>query len=203
MPRKPRENVENGIYHVYARGNGKQVIFRDDRDRLAYLSLLSEVVDHHELRCLAYCLMDNHIHLVLETPLANLSFGMQALHSEYAQNFNERHDRVGHLFQGRYGAVRIKTDAQLWTVLAYIAANPVEAGLVEKPEAWRWSSYAAVIGPAPLPRLLDWPHLRSYLQPDHTGAIARYRRLVEGARALASAFTESDPAASLCKGSDP
>ena len=145
MPRKPREEVEGGVYHVYARGNGKQRIFLDDRDRATYLSLLRLEIERRNWQCLAYCLMDNHIHLLIETPEANLGRGMQRLHSAYAQLFNERHERVGHLFQGRYGAVRIESDEQIWTTLAYIEANPVRSGLCSRPADWPWSSYRDVI----------------------------------------------------------
>lgn len=197
MPRKLRENVEGGIYHAYARGNGKQVIFQDDEDRFAYLRIFGGVVDRCDWRCLASCLMDNHVHHVIETPFPNLSAGMQLLHGEYAQEFNARHDTVGHLFQGRFGAVRIQSDAQLWTVLAYVAANPVEAGLAARPEDWPWSSYAALIGPGDIPRWLDWPRLRSFLSDNGIGCVDRYRRLVENAKCLAETFATEDAGTDL------
>ncbi len=145
MPRKPREEVEGGVYHVYARGNGKQRIFLDDQDRWTYLALLRREIERRKWQCLAYCLMDNHVHLLLETPAANLGRGMQRLHGAYGQIFNERHGRVGHLFQGRYGAVRIKDDEQLWTTFAYIEANPVRSGLCARPADWPWSSCRDVL----------------------------------------------------------
>jgi REP element-mobilizing transposase RayT len=106
MPRAPRDNFEGGIYHVFARGVVKQPIFRDDLDRRAYLHLLGTAVERFGWRCLGYCLMGNHIHLVIETPRPNLSAGMQWLHGTYADEFNKRHDRSGCLFQGRFGAKR-------------------------------------------------------------------------------------------------
>jgi putative transposase len=154
MARRPREEVEDGIFHVYARGNAKQAIYLDDLDRLTYLRLLGLTVERRSWRCLGYCLMENHVHLLLETPDANLAAGMQWFHGVYAQTFNERHRRVGHLFQGRYGAVRIKSDAQLWTVLRYLSLNPVEAGLCARPAEWQWGSYGTHLadGPAWLDR---------------------------------------------------
>ena len=143
MARKLRENIEGGSYHVFARGNDKQAIFRDDFDRNRYLQLLGEVVVAREWGCLAYCLMDNHMHLLVETPSADLSSGMQWLHGRYARAFNVRHHRVGHLFQGRYGAVRMTSNTQVLTVASYIALNPVEAGLCRRPNDWKWSSYGA------------------------------------------------------------
>jgi REP-associated tyrosine transposase len=149
VPRPHREELEDGIFHVYARGNAKQAIYLDDADRQAYLQILDLVVKKRRWRCLAYCLMENHVHLLLETPEANLAAGMQTLHGVYAQAFNQRHDRVGHLFQGRYGAVRIRTDAQLLTAARYLALNPVVAGLCAKAADWRWGSFAAAGSGAP------------------------------------------------------
>jgi putative transposase len=128
------------MHHVYARGNRKQRIYLDDRDRVAYLRLLGLVVRERGWRCLAYCLMSNHLHLLVETPQPNLGAGMESLQGGYARGFNRRHGRTGHLFERRYGAVRIRSDAQLWWVVRYIAMNPVEAGLCARPEEWRWSS---------------------------------------------------------------
>jgi putative transposase len=138
VPRRPRENVEGGIYHVYARGIAKAPVFEDDFDRRRYLQLLRKVSAKNRWVCLAYCLMGNHLHLLIETPDANLSSGMRQLHGSYAQTFNARHHRSGHVFQGRYGAVRITSDPQLQAVSEYIANNPVEAGFCERPEDWPW-----------------------------------------------------------------
>lgn len=163
VPRKPREEVAGGIHHVYARGNDRGLIYRDDHDRHAYLFLLGRVVARQEWRCLAYCLMDNHVHLLLETPKPNLGEGMQRLHGDYARLYNKSHDRVGHVFQGRYGAVRITSDRQLWTTAGYIARNPVEAGLCADPEDWAWSSFAAAARGGQ-PNWLDSARLRRYLR---------------------------------------
>jgi REP element-mobilizing transposase RayT len=153
--------VEGGVYHVYARGNAKGIVYRNDVDRWIYLRRLERVVDRSSWICLAYCLLDNHVHLLLETPVANLSSGMQWLHSGYAQGFNARHGRSGHVFQGRYGAVRITSDAQLCMTAAYIARNPIEAGLCERPDDWSWSSCRPVIREK-TPRWLDGDRLLRY-----------------------------------------
>jgi putative transposase len=184
--RPPREEVEGGIYHVFARGNRRSPIFLDDNDRHRYLRMLGETVGRQGWYALAYCLMDNHVHLLLETPQGNLGAGMQHLHGRYAQRFNRRHGHVGHLFQGRYGCVRMKSDAQMWTVTAYIAANPVSAGRARRPDEWRWSSYRATVtssGP---------PWLSPSRLLEHFGArggepVLRYRQAVsERAAARAS-----------------
>lgn len=179
MARKPREEVAGGIYHVYARGNGRQAIFLDDDDRRLYLFLLRREIARWQWHCLAYCLMENHVHLLIQTPNANLARGMQRLHGAYAQVFNERHDRDGHLFQGRYGAVRVETDDQLWTVLAYIAANPVRGQLVERPNEWPWSSHRQVIA-SDDSGLVDLAQLLALLGGSARDPLAAYKKLVEG-----------------------
>src|SRR4051812_46440390 len=128
MARKPRQEIENGIHHVFARGNDRQTIYRDDQDRLVYLSLLRLTVAGARWHCLAYCLMDNHLHLLIQTPEANLGKGMQHLHGRYARTFNDRYGRSGHLFQGRFGSEHVKDERQMWVTARYIARNPVEAG---------------------------------------------------------------------------
>lgn len=177
MARPLREEVEDGVFHVYARGNAKQPIYLDDFDRRTYLHLLGVTVEKRKWRCLAYCLMENHVHLLLETPEANLAAGMQWCHGLYARGFNERHDRVGHLFQGRYGAVRVTSDAQLWTLLRYLSLNPVEAGLCTRPADWRWGSYCAVRDDAPA--WLDRARLLEYLSGAGGDPWRRYVDFVE------------------------
>jgi putative transposase len=159
MPRRPREEFPGAVHHVFARGIVRRSIFVDDDDRRAYLGLLGTVVIRQRWRCLAYCLMDNHVHLLLETPEPNLGAGMQRLHGTYGREFNDRHERSGHVFQGPYGSARVKRDAHLVMAAAYIAANPVEAGACRRPEDWSWSSHAALLrGTAPawldVPRML-------------------------------------------------
>jgi REP element-mobilizing transposase RayT len=151
------------------------LIFRDDLDRLRYLVLVGRVVARFRWRCLAYCLMGNHLHLVVETPIANLGAGMQVLHGDHARSFNARHKTSGHVFQGRYGSKRVKTDAQLWQVLEYLALNPVEAGLCSRPEEWRWGSRGAVTRGA-APGWLDDARTAAFLRgmgaAPGTGALA-------------------------------
>jgi REP element-mobilizing transposase RayT len=150
VARRARQEVEPGIHHVYARGNDRRRIYLDDADRERYLAALGRVAERQRWGCMAYCLMDNHVHLLIETREPNLGTGMHRLHGGYAQSFNARHGCTGHLFQGRYGAVRIKSDAQLVATVAYIVRNPVEAGLCARPEEWAWSSHGATLaGRAP------------------------------------------------------
>lgn len=146
MPRKPREEEAGALHHVCARGAKGELIYVDDVDRQGYLRLLGVVVDELEWRCLAYCLMGNHVHLLVETPHPNLGVGIHHLHGDFARRFNDRHDEKGHVFQGRYKAKRIRSDAQMWQTMRYVAQNPVEAGLCATPADYRWSSHAAVAG---------------------------------------------------------
>ncbi|HRV31801.1 MAG TPA: transposase, partial [Kiritimatiellia bacterium] len=104
MARKPRALVAGGIYHVTSRGNERQAIFRDDHDRVRFLERLAESASTHQVRVYLYCFMPNHVHLVVETPLANLDRFMGSLLTGYTVYFNHRHGRTGHLMQGRYGA---------------------------------------------------------------------------------------------------
>ena len=136
--------MAGGIHHVYARGNDRRRIFGDDEDRQAYLKRFASVVVQQRWRCLSYCLMDNHVHLLIETPEPNLGAGMQRLHGGYGRDFNARYQRGGHLFQGRYGSLSLKTEAHLWSAAAYIAANPVAAGACARPEEWPWGSHVLV-----------------------------------------------------------
>ena len=162
---------------MFARGNGKQAIYLDDDDRRTYLRMLGAVVTKHSWCCLAYCLMENHVHLLLETPRANLGVGMQWLHGLYAQTFNERHGRSGHLFQGRYGSVRVKTDAQLWMLARYLAVNPVKAELSGRPADWPWSSHGALVG-SRLPRWLDHSRLLQYFAAAGGDPAERYSAMI-------------------------
>ena len=179
MGRRPREEIEDGIFHVFARGNRRQPIYLDDVDRRRYLALLGGVVNQYDWRCLAYCLMENHVHLLLETPRANLAVGMQWLHGLHAQTFNERHGRSGHLFQGRYGSVRVTTDAQLWMLVRYLAVNPVKAELCERPADWLWSSHGAFTG-SRLPHWLDHSRLLQYFAAAGGDPVQRYAAMIAG-----------------------
>jgi putative transposase len=178
MARPPREELAGAIHHVYARGNAKEVIYRDDADRERYLVLLGRVVVRQRWRCLAYCLMDNHVHLLIETPVPNLGGGMQWLHGLYAQAFNNRHRRSGHVFQGRFGAVRAKSDAHLLMLARYIARNPVEGGLCDEPAEWPWSSHPTALARRQEPAWLDTPRLLDFFGAGGGDSHRRYADFV-------------------------
>jgi putative transposase len=183
MPRSPRTEAAGAIHHVYARGAARQDIFLDDADRRRYLRGLERTTRWTCWRCLSYCLMSNHVHLLIETPRPNLGRGMQRFHGEYAHLFNKRHERSGHVFQGRYEAVGVGTDEQLWTTIAYIVNNPVKAGLCATAERWPWSSHVAIVN-GTAPPWLDQPRLFSYLAANGGDPRRRYAELVKGSGPL-------------------
>jgi putative transposase len=154
MPRPLRVQAP-GIYHVTCRGNRRQPIFTDDYDRERYLALLAAVSRRLGWRCLAYCLMTNHVHLVLDVPGQTLSRGMQLLSGRYAQAYNRRHGWIGHLFQGRFHSVVVEEEGHSLELARYVVLNPERAGAVARAVDWRWSSHRALLGKAPAPAFLD------------------------------------------------
>lgn len=152
MSRPIRIEFPDALYHVTARGDRREDIFEDDQDRQMFLSTLEQVVTQFNWICHAWCLMDNHYHLLVQTPDGNLSKGMRQLNGVYTQASNRRHRRVGHLFQGRFKAILVDSDAYLLELTRYVVLNPVRAGIAKKPSDWPWSSYRASVGlmpPAP------------------------------------------------------
>jgi putative transposase len=147
MSRKLRADLSGRLFHLYARGNARRRIFVDEVDYRRYIGLTREVATDQQWSCLAYCLMPNHVHLMVETTENNLSRGMQRIQGRYASWFNWRHGSVGHLFQGRFGSVPITTERQCRAAAIYIARNPVEAGLATRPDLWPWSSCRASLFP--------------------------------------------------------
>lgn len=154
MGRPLRPQFADARYHVTMRGNNRGAIFADDLDRETFLLTLRQTKLLHEWKVHAYCLMENHYHLLVETPKPNIGAGMRWLNGVYSHRFNERHGRVGHSFQRRYADGHITDDEHLREVVRYIPLNPVRAGLVKHPEGYRWSSYRATLGTDRRPRFL-------------------------------------------------
>ena len=170
------------MYHVFARRNDRRELFVDDEDRRFYLRELDRVTTHRRWHTMAYCLMNTHMHLLVETVEPNLGAGMQRLHGAYAQRFNRRHGHTGHVFERRFNAEPIESDAQLQMVAAYVALNPVDAGLCAQPEQWPWSSHAAALGTALPPAWLDVERLLEYFGSAGGDPAERYARLVSERR---------------------
>ena len=141
MARPLRIEYPGAFYHVTSRGNEQKDIFKSDIDREKFLSYLVSAGEKYGAEIHAYCLMTNHYHLILETPLGNLSQIMRHLNSSYTTYFNIKHKRVGHLLQGRYKAILVQADAYAAELSRYIHLNPVRAGMVKLPEDYRWTSY--------------------------------------------------------------
>jgi putative transposase len=155
VPRPPRIEVENGIFHIATRAVDAAFAYRASVDRRDFLDLLWTTVGTYEWFCQSYCLMGTHYHLIVQTPNANLASGMQTLNGRYAQRFNWRYDRRGHLFGGRFMSVYIRDDTHLIAAHRYVARNPVRAGLCARPRDWQWSSYRALVGEELAPIMLD------------------------------------------------
>jgi len=127
MSRPLRIEFDGAFYHITSRGNARKQIFADDDDRKIFLDILDKVNDKYNFLCHAYCLMDNHYHLLVETPDGNLSNGMRQLNGVYIQRYNRRNKKDGHVFQGRYKAILIQKETHFLEVCRYIVLNPVRA----------------------------------------------------------------------------
>jgi REP element-mobilizing transposase RayT len=180
MARPLRIEYPGAVYHVTTRGNARQAIFKDDGDRKCFLDVLASVVEESNWLCHAYCLMENHYHLILETPEANLSRGMRQLNGVYTQRHNRRHGSGGHLFQGRFKAILVGRENYLLELCRYVVLNPVRAGLVKTAEEYAWSSYRATAGSASRPPYLSVDWVLGQFGERIGKAQARYRDFVRG-----------------------
>jgi putative transposase len=178
MARPLRLEYPGALYHLTSRGNAKQDIFVDDADRRIFLRLLGDTVTQYRWLIYSYCLMGNHYHLVAETPDANLSRGMRDLNGQYTQQFNRRHGRVGHVFQGRFSGILIERESHWLELARYVTLNPVRAGMVSSPEAWPWSSYRATAGLDCVPGWLSVAGLLASFGNDAEAVARRYREFV-------------------------
>ncbi len=188
MARRLRIVFVGAIYHVTVRGNGRQDIFRDDGDRGRFLDQLSEQVGKHGVRLYLYCLMNNHMHLLVETPQANISRFMQSLMTAYTMYFNKRHRRVGHLLQGRFGGKPVAGDEYLLKLSRYVHLNPVHVGAIEKKPLkeqvrylrfYGWSSYPAYAGWARAIEGLEMGPVLGQLAGQKGRRPSAYRKYVE------------------------
>lgn len=189
MARVRRIEFPGAVYHVTSRGDRKEAIFVDDEDRRRLLVIVKQALDRFDALSLAYCLMGNHYHFVLQTRRANLSQVMRHINAKFSQAFNTRHGLVGHLFQSRYKAILVDRDAYLMALCRYVELNPVRAGLVATPGAWAWSSYGAHVGLDASPAWLDTDGLHGHLlgrdvrsAEDRQHARALYAQLVSDGR---------------------
>jgi len=177
MVRPLRLEFAGALYHLTARGNARAKIFADDHDRRLFLELLGKEILQQGWRCYAYCLMDNHYHLLIETPESNLVGGMRRLNGVYTQAFNRRHRRVGHVFQGRYKSILVDKENYGLELSRYLVLNPVRAGMVRRAQDWAWSSYRTTVGANMAPAWLD----RDWVLAQFGGRnpVKAYQRFVE------------------------
>ncbi len=182
MPRPLRLQAPNTTYHVTGNSTHRCRLFAANRDRERFTEILAGAIEKYEWTCLAFALMDTHYHLVFRTAHPNIAAGMQALNGRYAQAFNQRHARPGHLFRARYNAVVVERQGHLVWVIRYVARNPIEAGLCAEPADWQWSSYPGLVG--------DWIRFSFIARNEVLGlfgadpmvAAARLRSFVDGGR---------------------
>lgn len=179
MARPLRIQYPGAFYHVTSRGNEQKVIFKSQKDREKFLEYLESAVVRYGAVIHVWCLMDNHYHLLIETPEGNLSQIMRHLNGAYTTYFNVKRKRAGHLFQGRYKAILVETDQYAAELSRYIHLNPVKAGIVDKPEGYVWSSYRNYIGQAKTTAWLEAQYILSSFGSKITAAETKYRQFVE------------------------
>lgn len=183
MARPLRIELSGGIYHVTSRGDGREDIFLSDQDRIAWLEVFGQTCERFNWVCHAWCQMTNHYHLLVETPEANLAQGMRQLNGVYTQRFNRNHERVGHVFQGRYKAIIVERDSYLMELARYVVLNPLRAHMVKRLEDWQWSSYLATCCQVPTQGWLQTDWVLAQFGELRSSAIEKYVQFVhEGAR---------------------
>ena len=178
MSRPLRLEFPDALYHVTSRGDRRENIYEGDSDRLRFLDIFASVIEQFNWVCYAYCLMDNHYHLLVQTPDSNLSKGMRQLNGVYTQAYNRKYKKTGHLFQGRYKAILVDEDAYLLELSRYIVLNPIKAGMARQTRHWKWSSYRATTGREPVPQWLSVDHLLSQFGKQRKTAIRKYEAFV-------------------------
>ncbi|MGG7056544.1 REP-associated tyrosine transposase [Nitrosomonas sp. ANs5] len=190
MARPLRIEFPGGLYHVTSRGDRREEIYLDDADRVNWLTLFGQVCKRFNWVCHAYCLMDDHYHIVVETLEGNLSRGMRQLNGVYTQTFNRAHNRVGHVYQGRYKAILVEKESYLLELSRYVVLNPVRAGRVKDVEQWPWSSYSAMIGKSSRPEWLQTDWILSQFGKQRKRAAAAYRDFVRAGVELPSVWND-------------
>jgi len=166
------------VYHVASRGNRRDNIYEDDKDRRGWLVILAQVCECFNWRCHAYCLMDNHYHLVVGTAEGNLSKGMRQMNGVYTQHFNRQHNRVGHVFQGRYKAILVEKDAYLMELSRYVVLNPVRARVIGQTGDWPWSSYLVTQNKVEVPWWLEISWILGQFHHNRAKAVEYYINFV-------------------------
>ncbi|KJS19221.1 MAG: transposase [Clostridiaceae bacterium BRH_c20a] len=180
MPRRAREKSETGIYHIMIRGANRQEIFHDDKDRLRFLDTLNKVKTTSKMQVYGWCLMNNHVHLLLEEGSEEISISMKRLGVSFVWYYNQKYKTTGHLFQDRFKSENVESDKYLLTVIRYIHQNPVKVQLVKRVEQWRWSSCRGYYGDKVYPRsLLDNELVLKMFFEDESKAMEKFKQFNE------------------------
>jgi len=179
MSRPLRLEFSGALYHVTSRGNERKAIYIQENDFELFLNILSDVCEKFNWAIHAYCLMTNHYHLLIETPDANLSKGMRQLNGVFTQSINRKHQRVGHLFHGRFKAILVDKDAYLLELTRYIVLNPVRARMVDSPSEWLWSSFHHMVRREMSPPWLATDALLQLFSSNRKQAICEYKKFVD------------------------
>lgn len=190
MTRPLRIELSGGVYHVTSRGDGREDIYLNDADRETWLEVLGEVCSRYNWICHAWCQMSNHYHILIETPEANLAKGMRQLNGVYTQRFNRNHERVGHVYQGRYKAIMVERDSYLLELARYIVLNPLRAKMVKRLESWPWSSYLSTCGQAASPDWLQTDWILAQFGLRRASAIQKYVTFIHEGVRLPSIWTQ-------------
>lgn len=212
MARPLRISYEGATYHVTIRGNEQRAIFRSGKDHEHFQQNLADSVRFYDIRLYLFCQMTNHVHLVFETPQANPSRFMQRLKTAYAVYFNQKHNRHGHLFQGRFGASLVEEDEYILKLSRYVHLNPVfvkanktktDRERVQILRNYQWSSYRSYIGRSARLNFVEYDPILSLMDPPKKKQAASYRRFVEGGiRNIDAAFVDVKQRSRFCIGSD-
>ena len=186
MSRPLRIEYPGAFYHITSRGNAKMPIFDNDEDRECFIRILEDVVKRFNWVVHAYCMMDNHYHLLVETIDGILSKGMRHLNGVYTQCFNRRHDRVGHIFQGRFKSILVNRESHLLELCRYVVLNPVRAGMLKQMDQYRWSSYKATAGLEEKPEFLTVDWILSQFDMKKAEAEKAYKKFVHAGIGISS-----------------
>lgn len=178
MVRPLRLAYENATYHITARGNRKENIVYSDKDKVVFIERMNATCSKYSFTCYAYCLMDNHYHLFIKTPHANISEGMHYLNTSYTNWFKAEHNIVGVVFQGRYKSILVDEDSYGIKLSAYIHLNPLRAGIVDDIEEYRWSSYLDYIGKRKSLEGLDTEFILGQFDEETEKARRKYKRFI-------------------------
>ncbi|MDF2596983.1 MAG: transposase [Clostridia bacterium] len=167
MPRKAREKCPDSVYHIIVRGNNKQDIFLDEYDRMEYLKRLKRYKEAYQLEVYSYCLMTNHVHLLIHDKGQDISDVMKGFNLSYVIYFNKKYNCCGHLFQDRFKSFMVKNDVYFSEVSRYIHRNPVEANIVRNAEDHKWSSASIYLGAEDPWKIVDSRRILGYFSDEY------------------------------------